>query len=405
MPNVTVTTVKSITDEREERAPEGLQKSFICPVTSMEFVFVKGGTFQMGDIFGDGLEDERPAHEITVGDFYIGKYMVTQGEWMKVMSDNPSYNRRGDRFPVEKVSWHAVQEFIGKLNQIKGGKYCLPTEGEWEYAARSGGKKELFSGSDKSDEVSWGNGKYTDNTQPVGLKKANGLGLYDMSGNLSEWCHDFYNKDYYKYSVRNNPIGPDDGVNHVVRGGSWTSNDWNLQVVRRDKSPTGSNMTGFRLAYGGAGWDDTCKKEWERNERQALFLSQRNLFHVSDDVIHDKRTGLMWARNANIAGEKMFWDEAMKWVNKLKFGPYSGWRLPTIEELESLVKREGKFPVEFLSAIGFQIVEGTYLTSSTTGTDGNNNGVWVASLGKACKALYGTNKGVFNGFIWPVRKA
>jgi formylglycine-generating enzyme required for sulfatase activity len=239
MSNVNITIVKSATEKdlREEKALEEPKKSFICPVTGMEFVFVKGGTFQMGDIFGDGDEDERPVHDVTISDFYIGKYMVTQVEWVKFMGNNPSKHRNGDRYPVEQMSWDDVQEFIEKLNHETGEKYCLPTEAEWEYAARSGGKKEKFSGSDKSDEVAWGKGRVDDGTHPVGLKKANGLGLYDMCGNIREWCHDFYNNDYYKFSARNNPIGPDDGINHVTRGTTWISDDWGLQVGRRGHRP------------------------------------------------------------------------------------------------------------------------------------------------------------------------
>ncbi len=192
---------------------------------NMEFVLVKGGCYQMGDGFGDGYADERPVHEVCVNDFFIGKYDVTQGQWKEIMGANPSgFKLCGDNCPVENISWNDTQRFIAKLEQRIGKNYRLPTEAEWEYAARSGGKKEKWAGTNSESalgEYAWFNANSGDNTHPVGQRKPNGLGLYDMSGNVWEWCQDLYDENYYKYSPKNNPSGPDSGTNRVLRGGSW----------------------------------------------------------------------------------------------------------------------------------------------------------------------------------------
>jgi len=193
-----------------------------------EMVLVKGGCFLMGDMFGDGDgffggSDEKPVHEVCVGDYYIGKYEVTQGQWKNVQGNTPSkFSNCGDNCPVEQVSWNDAQDYISTLNQRTGKTYRLPTEAEWEYAARSGGKSEKYAGGDNVDSVSW-YGKNSDNqTHRVGQKKPNGLGIYDMSGNVWEWCQDWYDSDYYKNSPKENPQGPSTGSYRVLRGGSWS---------------------------------------------------------------------------------------------------------------------------------------------------------------------------------------
>ncbi|TAN42881.1 MAG: formylglycine-generating enzyme family protein [Nitrospirae bacterium] len=191
-----------------------------------EFVFVNGGCYQMGDMFGDGDSDERPAHEACVNDFYIGKYEVTQGRWKAVMGNNPSYFKNcGDNCPIEQVSWNDAQEFVRRLNQKSGtDKFRLPTEAEWEYAARSGGKNEKYSGGGDIDSVAWYLSNSGNKTYPVGMKLPNGLGIYDMTGNVLEWCQDWYGENYYSESLRNNPTGPGTGQSRVLRGGSWGFN-------------------------------------------------------------------------------------------------------------------------------------------------------------------------------------
>ena len=193
-------------------------------VTGMEFVFAKGGCFEMGDVFGEGASNESPVHEVCLKDFYLGKYEVTQGEWKKVMDTNPSRLREGDQYPVESVSWNDAQVFIRRLNQMTGKNYRLPTEAEWEYAARSGGKKEKWAGTSKEFELqnfAWFSSNSGQRTYPVGQKKPNGLGLYDMSGNILEWVSDWYDENYYKNSPKENPQGPGSGLLKVLRGGSF----------------------------------------------------------------------------------------------------------------------------------------------------------------------------------------
>ncbi|MDP2681682.1 MAG: SUMF1/EgtB/PvdO family nonheme iron enzyme [Deltaproteobacteria bacterium] len=221
------------------QGPEGdnyntsrITREFADPTTGMEFVFVKGGCFQMGDTFGDGDNSEKPVHEVCVDALYMGKYEVTQKEWVAIMGSNPSYFREcGDNCPVEKVSWDDAQEYINKLNQkfpsnspfSKGGQggFRLPTEAEWEYAARSGGKNEKYAGSNDIDSVAWYESNSGNKTHPVGQKKPNGLGLYDMSGNVWEWVNDWYDSGYYENSPKDNSKGPSSGQYRVLRGGSW----------------------------------------------------------------------------------------------------------------------------------------------------------------------------------------
>ncbi|MCP5004851.1 MAG: formylglycine-generating enzyme family protein [Planctomycetes bacterium] len=200
------------------------------PETGMEFVFVTGGCYRMGDTFGDGGKDEKPVHEVCVDDFYMGKYEVTQVQWEKVMGENLSEKifrklfKKSNNYPVEQVSWNDVQKFIKKLNRKTGGNYRLPTEAEWEYAARSGGKREKWSGTSNESalsEFAWYGDNSKSRTHPVGQKKPNGLGLYDMSGNVYGWCSDWYSSYYYYESPRKNPKGPGSGSLRVIRGGGW----------------------------------------------------------------------------------------------------------------------------------------------------------------------------------------
>ena len=221
--------------------------------TDIELVFVKGGCFDMGDTFGDGSKDEKPVHEVCLSDFYIGKYQVTQGQWKKVMGSNPSYYKHcGDNRPVENVSWNDAQEFIRKLNSQSGKNYRLPTEAEWEYAARSGGKKEKWAGTNDENELgdyAWHVGNCAA-TRPVGQKKPNGLGIYDMCGNVDEWCSDWYGARYYGKSPRDNPQRVAYGTGRVIRGGSCGSRGaLNVRASKRDF--TGPHypwsILGFRL--------------------------------------------------------------------------------------------------------------------------------------------------------------
>jgi formylglycine-generating enzyme required for sulfatase activity len=228
------------------------------PYLGMEFVYVKGGLFEMGDVFGDGKSDEKPVHEVHVDGFWIGKYEVTQGQWEKVMGDYPPHFKKGENYPVECFHWDDTQKFIDKLNKTTGIKYRLPTEAEWEYAARSGGKKEKWAGTNSEPEIknyAWYSLNSGNETHPVGQKKPNGLGLHDMSGNVWEWVQDWYDYNYYASSPTENPLGPQFcqvGEKRIVRGGCWHGLPHDARTSARKSlhprtSITRSENVGFRL--------------------------------------------------------------------------------------------------------------------------------------------------------------
>lgn len=183
-------------------------------VTGMEFVWVSGGCYEMGcGISTDSCgSNEKPAHEVCVDGFWMGRYEVTQGQWKKVMGYNPSYFKKGNKHPVENVSWHEIKRFIKRFNS-KNNKYNfrLPTEAEWEYACKKGGRENR-------------NRHHPGHHFAVGGSKPNSLVLYDMRGNVLEWCEDWYDENYYKHSTKNNPRGPDSGKTRVVRGGCFNVN-------------------------------------------------------------------------------------------------------------------------------------------------------------------------------------
>jgi formylglycine-generating enzyme required for sulfatase activity len=218
-----------------------------------EMVNVVGGTFTMGCTSEQGSEcqdDERPAHQVTLSDFSIGKYEVTQAQWLAVMGSNPSYFSGCESCPVEAVSWDDIQSFLSKLNSMTGKNYRLPTEAEWEYAARggsqSGGYK--YSGSNDLATVAWYDDNSGSKTHPVGQKSPNELGLYDMTGNVWEWCQDLH--DDYSSGSQSNPRGPSWGIFRVYRGGSWNSFATGTRVSFRHGFSRGFRDVdlGFRLA-------------------------------------------------------------------------------------------------------------------------------------------------------------
>jgi formylglycine-generating enzyme required for sulfatase activity len=224
----------------------------LASAPDVEMVLVKGGCFQMGDSFGDGFDDEEPVHEVCIGDFYIGKYEVTQAEWQAVMGHNPS-KFKGDRRPVESVSWEEAQAFIARLNQLTGKNYRFPTEAEWEYAARSGGKKEKWAGTSdpgRLGEYAWYSANSGKTTHEVGTRKPNGLGICDMGGNVWEWVDDYYEMTWYEKSAKDNPQGPPAGSHRILRGGSFGNPARGVRVTERGRSePTSRDIAiGLRLA-------------------------------------------------------------------------------------------------------------------------------------------------------------
>lgn len=231
--------------------------NIIIPTKKIDFepdlILVEGGTFKMGSN-EDG--DEKPIHDVTLDSFYIGKYPVTQAQWVAVMGNNPSHFK-GDNLPVEKVSWEDAQVFLEKLNQKISplgtkGKYSLPTEAEWEYAARGGNKSKgfIFSGSNNLEDFAWYDKNSGNKTHEVGTKKANELGIFDMTGNVWEWCQDSYDQNYYSKSPIQNPMGALSGSSRVYRGGSWNdSPQFCRAAYRYPYSPAlCKHNLGFRVA-------------------------------------------------------------------------------------------------------------------------------------------------------------
>ncbi|MEZ4825770.1 MAG: SUMF1/EgtB/PvdO family nonheme iron enzyme [Bacteroidia bacterium] len=220
-----------------------------------EMIFVEGGEFDMGGNDVDAQSDAKPVHKVRVSSFYIGRYPVTQALWETVMWANPSHFKV-ESHPVEQVSWSDTQIFLQKLNIQTGKTYRLPSEAEWEFAARGGiySQGYLYAGSDKLKEVGWYDENSKQRTHPVGQKMPNELDLYDLSGNVREWCTDWYSEDYYQNcadrGVIENPIGPDNSSFHVFRGGSWLSSPRLCAVVHRDSfsSEIPDFTLGFRLA-------------------------------------------------------------------------------------------------------------------------------------------------------------
>lgn len=253
-------------------------------------VFVPGGTFTMGDTAGIGFDEELPTHSVTLNSFYMAKYLVTQGEYEAIMGNNPASGFGvGDNIPVYDVNWYdaikycnlrSIQEKLKPVYSISGSTnpddwgevpdfgdddstwaavicnwnatgYRLPTEAEWEYAARGATDNPdyLYSGSDNIDEVAW----YIDNsgssTPAVGGKAPNGLEIYDMSGNVYEWCWDWFDASYYKSSPSKNPTGPESGSRRMLRGGSWDFHDYFCRVSCRGNNTPFSkyHYNGFRI--------------------------------------------------------------------------------------------------------------------------------------------------------------
>ena len=235
----------AVRDKREERG------EFTIEGVAFKMIRVEGGIFTMGAKEGDSeaFTVEQPAHQVMLSSYSIGETAVTQALWEAVMGGNPS-DFKGADHPVEQVSWDDCQEFIRKLNEKTNRKFRLPTEAEWEFAARGGNKSKgyKYAGSNDIDSVAWYDGNSGAETHPVAQKQPNELGLYDMSGNVWEWCQDWYGK--YSNNSQTNPTGPESGDNRVVRGGSWNDYAWSCRAsCRIDYAPSiRSYDLGLRLA-------------------------------------------------------------------------------------------------------------------------------------------------------------
>ena len=342
------------------------EPSFTVNGVSFDMVEVEGGTFTMGataeqtGVFGD----EKPTHQVTLPSYYIGKTEVTQELWQAVMGSNPS-NFTGKNLPVEKVSWDDCKTFIAKLNALTGKNFRLPTEAEWEFAARGGNKSRgyKYCGSNTLSDVAW----YVDNsdnkTHPVAAKAPNELGIYDMSGNVLEWCNDWYSSSYYTSESQTNPTGPDSGSSRVRRGGSWNYSENTCRVSYR-----GNNTPSFRYNYLGlrlclsaeesftvngvsfamvpvAGGTFTMGATSEQgtnidsNEKPTHQVTLSSYMIGKTEV-----TQALWRavtgetpsyfRGDNLPVEQVSWDDCQKFITKLNALTGKNFRLPTEAEWE-----------------------------------------------------------------------
>ena len=238
---------------RRQREAEERERQRVFRELEANMVYVEGGTFTMGPTSEQGSDAndwEKPAHQVTLSSFHLCKYEVTQELWQAVMGSNPSKYKGGKR-PVEQVSWEQCQRFITRLNQLTSKNYRLPTEAEWEYAARGGNRSQRYkyAGGNSIGDVAWHKSNSSDQTHDVGTKRANELGLYDMSGNVYEWCNDRY--DNYSSISQTNPRGAYSGSLRVARGGCWYYDANGCRVSYRDsRAPTYTDpCLGLRLAY------------------------------------------------------------------------------------------------------------------------------------------------------------
>ncbi|NOX33562.1 MAG: SUMF1/EgtB/PvdO family nonheme iron enzyme [Deltaproteobacteria bacterium] len=229
---------------------------FKDPVTGMEFVFISGGCFKMGcdELKGKCDRDETPAHKVCVDGFWMGRYEVTQKSWYDIMGSNPSRFSSDLSRPVENISFDDIQKFIRRINLKTRNKFSLPSEAQWEYACRNGGQNIIFPWGNESyrPEENCGtcnSGSFHGETAPVGSFPPNELGIYDMGGNVKEWCRDVYHKNAYAQHNKNNPVYEGHGSLRVLRGGSFVDNTSKLGCTSRDKSIPGmrSDYIGFRL--------------------------------------------------------------------------------------------------------------------------------------------------------------
>ncbi len=235
------------------QTPTGYSVSLGAGISPLEFVLLQGGQFTMGS--NKGLDDEKPPHRVRLSAFSIGKYEITQAQWQVVMGDNPSYFKGDSNLPVESVTWRQANDFCTKLSEATGYNFRLPTEAEWEYACRAGTNTEYSFGDDEKllGEYAWYSGNSGNKTHPVGTLKQNPFGLFDMHGNVFEWCSDWYGESYYaelskQQGIPLNPPGPTRGEFRVLRGGSWGNLYYHRSANRHWSAPGGIlSLVGFRV--------------------------------------------------------------------------------------------------------------------------------------------------------------
>ena len=301
------------------------------------FVLLPAGTFTMGSPgFAPCFDPEKaPQHQVRLTQyFYMQTTEVTQAQWEAVMGSNPTSFEKCPTCPVDSVSWNDVQAFIVKMNTHGPGTYSLPTEAQWEYAARAGSTTAFYNGGiancvkdSNLDAIGWYTYNSGGKTHPVAQKTPNPWGLYDMSGNVFEWCQDWYSSSYYSSSPTDDPQGPSSGANRVLRGGGWNSNAQTCRsAIRRYYTPDGRHyFFGFRLM---------------------LFPPRSWFTDNGDGTVTDHQTKLIWLQDGNCFGEKN-WNDALSACQNLATGSCGlsdgskagDWRLPNLNELKSIVDR------------------------------------------------------------------
>ena len=337
---------------------------------SFDMAEVEGGTFTMGateEQGSDVSDNEKPAHQVMLSPYYIGKTEVTQELWEAVMGSNPSFFSGNKNRPVENVSWDDCQVFINKLNGLTGKSFRLPTEAEWEYAARGGKKSKgyKYSGSNTIDDVAWYDTNSAGTTHPVSSKAPNELGLYDMSGNVWEWCSDWYGKSYYEESPEPNPIGPEIGTLRVKRGGDWyfSANKCRVSYRNSNSQHYQTSENGLRLVLdmpketfsvngvdfdmieveGGTftmGATEEQGSDVSDNEKPAHQVMLSPYYIGKTEVTQELWEAVMgsnpsfFSGNKNRPVENVSWDDCQVFINKLNGLTGKSFRLPTEAEWE-----------------------------------------------------------------------
>lgn len=247
---ITGISAKQTVSKTTDNPKKTLTPADVVSSMSAEMVRVDSGSFMMGSDYRHQSDVQLVKVHISV--FYLAKYEVTQAQWEAIMGNNPSTTKNCPNCPVDSVSWENAMVFISKLNQLSCKHYRLPTEAEWEYAEKDGNKHSHYhySGSDNLDEVGWFNDNSYGKTHPIGQKKPNLLGIYDMTGNVDEWCNDWYGRYSDKFITHDNPQGPHSGKEKVMHGNAFNTNREEINSsLRYFNSPCiGTKGSGFRLA-------------------------------------------------------------------------------------------------------------------------------------------------------------
>lgn len=302
----------------------------------MKLVYIPAGEFMMGS--NGGGSNEKPVHKVRISQgFYMGQCEVTQGQYRAVMGKSPS-SIKGDNNPVETVSWDDATEFCRKLSEKEGQTYTLPSEAQWEYACRAGTSTVFSSGNSESSlgDYAWYGYKVGKTTHPVGTKKPNDFGLYDMHGNVWEWCSDWYGGGYYSGRPDIDPQGPDTGSRRVLRGGSLSSSPWICRSAYHYRGAPGITLydLGFRVVMEVERKVLGSSNAGEIADIETAEVSRKSFVSVSDQQFYDRKLGIVWFIPQDLPS--MNWEKAGSHSSALDVEGHNDWRLPSLTELLSL---------------------------------------------------------------------